>query len=338
MLEPPHDLTADAIARALETGYGIRVAEVDFLPIGNDPASWAYRVGTASGRDWFLKVRAGAMPGAVVPALLHRQGVPNVLAPLPASSGAPAVALGRFTLALYPMLDAVPGGETGLSAAQWRQLGAVVERVHTLPVPAELGRLLGRERFRPQRRDLLPELDALLASPDPGDPLALELADLWHAKDEVIHALAERADRQGPWLARAGFPKVLCHADLHTFNVLVDADQQIWLVDWDETVLAPRERDLMFVVGGIREDLVSPEDTRSFFQGYGEARIDPVLLAYYRCAWALQDIATTTEEALLSPHLGEVSRRKAVDGFKSLFEPGSIVDLASRSVPAGPRR
>jgi spectinomycin phosphotransferase len=339
MLEPPHDLTDTTIARALETGYGIRVAEVEFLPIGNDPASWAYRVATASGRrDWFLKVRAGAMPGAVVPALLHRQGVPNVLAPLPAKSGAPAVALERFTLALYPMLDAVPGGKVGLSAAQWRQLGAVVERIHTLPVPAELGRMLGRERFRPARRELLPKLDALLASPDPGDPLALELADRWHAQDGVIHALAERADRQGPWLARAGFPKGLCHADLHTFNVLVDADQQIWLVDWDEAVLAPRERDLMFVVGGIREDLVSPEDTRSFFQGYGDARIDPVLLAYYRCAWALQDIATTAEEAVLSPHLGELSRRKAVDGFKSLFEPGSIVDLARRSVPGGSGR
>jgi spectinomycin phosphotransferase len=338
MLEPPPDLTGEAVLRALETGYGIRVAEVEFLPIGNDPASWAYRIGTPSGRDWFLKVRAGAMPGAVVPALLHRQGVPNVLAPLPATSGAPAVALQRFTLALYPMLDAVPGGVAGVSAAQWRQLGAAVGRIHTFPVPAELARLLARERFRPPRRELLPELEALLARPDPDDPLALELADAWHAHEEVIHALVERADRQGPWLARAGFPKALCHGDLHTWNVLVAADQQLWIVDWDEAVLAPRERDLMFVVGGIAAGMVSQEDTRSFFQGYGEARIDPVLLAYHRCAWALQDIATTGEEALLSPQLGEVSRRKAVAGFKSLFEPGNIVDLASPAVSRARRR
>ncbi|HEX8861124.1 MAG TPA: phosphotransferase [Actinomycetes bacterium] len=338
MLEPPPDLAAEAVVRALERGYGIRVAEVEFLPIGNDPASWAYRVGTPSGRDWFLKVRAGAMPGAVVPALLHRQGVPNVLAPLPATGGAPAVALERFTLALYPMLDAVPGGVAGVSAAQWRQLGAAVERIHTLPVPAELARLLGRERFRPSRRELLPELERLLARPDPDDPLALELADIWHTHEKVIHALIERADRQGPWLARAGFPKGLCHGDLHTWNVLVDADQQLWIVDWDEAVLAPRERDLMFVVGGIAAGMVSPEDTRSFFQGYGEACIDPVLLAYYRCAWALQDIATTAEEALLSPQLGEVSRRKAVAGFRSLFEPGNIVDLASPAVSQARRR
>jgi spectinomycin phosphotransferase len=335
MLEPPPDLAAEAVARALEGGYGIRVSGLIFLPIGNDAASWAYRVVTATGRDWFLKVRAGAMPGAVVPALLHRQGVPNVLAPLPATSGAPAVPLWRFTLALYPMLEAVTGAEAGLSAAQWRQLGAAVERVHTLPVPARLARLVGRERFRPSRRELLPKLEAALAGPDPGDEVAVELAALWRAHREVIGALVERADRQGRWLAGAGFSKGLCHGDLHTWNVLVDSDQQLWIVDWDEAVVAPRERDLMFVVGGIGAGLVSPDDTRAFFQGYGRARVDPVLLAYYRCAWAVQDIAAYAEEAVLSPGLGASSRRAALEGFVSLFEPGNIVGLASATAPAG---
>jgi spectinomycin phosphotransferase len=338
MLEPPPDLAAEAVVRALESGYGIRVSGLTFLPVGNDAASWAYRVGTATGRDWFLKVRAGAMPGAVVPALLHRQGVPNVLAPLPATSGVPAVPLERFTLALYPMVEAVTGAEAGLSAAQWRQLGVAVERVHTLPVPAGLARLVGRERFRPSRRELLPELEAALASPDPGDEVGVELAAFWRAHREVIDALVERADRQGRWLTGAGFPEGLCHGDLHTWNVLVDSDQQLWIVDWDEAVLAPRERDLMFVVGGIGAGLVSPDDTRAFFQGYGRARVDPVLLAYYRCAWAVQDIAAFAEEAVLSPGLGSMSRRAALASFMGLFEPGNIVDLASPAVRQGRRQ
>jgi spectinomycin phosphotransferase len=129
--------------------------------------------------------------------------------------------------------------------------------------------------------------------------------------------------------------KRLCHADLHTWNVLVDSDQQLWIVDWDEAVVAPRERDLMFVVGGICAGLVSPDDTRAFFQGYGRARVDPVLLAYYRCAWAVQDIAAYAEEAVLSPGLGASIRRAALEGFVSLFEPGNIVDLASAIAPAG---
>jgi spectinomycin phosphotransferase len=52
---------------------------------------------------------------------------------------------------------------------------------------------------------------------------------------------------------------VLCHADLHTWNVLVDGDGRLWLVDWDEAILAPRERDLMFLVGGIVDLAQAPE-------------------------------------------------------------------------------
>jgi hypothetical protein len=70
-------------------------------------------------------------------------------------------------------------------------------------------------------------------------------------------------------------------------------------------------------------------DTACFFQGYGKARIKRRLLAYYRCAWAVQDIAAYGESVLLLPTLGEEARRAAVAGFMDLFEPGNIVELAS---------
>jgi hypothetical protein len=237
MPEPPA-LAEEAIAGALEAGFGVRVAGLVFLPVGNDAASWAYRVEVAGGPPWFLKVRAGAgaMPGAAVPAYLQRHGVPLVPAPRPTGAGAPFVVVDRFALALYPLLDAAPGAVVGLSPAQWRELGAAVRR---------------------------------------------------------------------PTLCR-------------------------WIVDWDEAVLAPRERDLMFVVGGIGHGLVRPHDTERFLRGYGETGIDPRLLAHYRTAWAVQDIAAYGEEVLLTPSLGQETRPAALEGFMDLFEPGNIVDLAGQ--------
>jgi spectinomycin phosphotransferase len=312
MREPP--ALADArIVTALQASFGIRVAALVFLSIGNDSASWAYRVEAAQGPAYFLKVRAdaGPMPGAAVPAHLHRHGVSNVLAPLATSAGAPYVLVDGFTLALYPMLDARVGAEVGLSPAQWRQLGAALQQIHRVPLTPELGRMVGREAFRPSRRELVADLEALVATV---------------ASDDAL----------GRQLVRSSFPQVLCHADLHTWNVLVDDHQQLWLVDWDEAILAPKERDLMFVVGGIGHDLVRPADTDSFFQGFGQATVDPRLLAYYRCAWAVQDIAAYGEQVLLAPGLGEVTRRAAVEGFMDLFAPGNIVDLAQAPDPTGP--
>lgn len=113
--------------------------------------------------------------------------------------------------------------------------------------------------------------------------------------------------------------------------MLVAADGRLWIADWDEAVLAPRERDLFFVVGGgIGHGLVRPTDSDAFFEGYGEVAADPLLLAYYRCAWAVQDIAAYGEQVLLVPGLPEAARRAELAGFKDLFAPGNIVDYASR--------
>jgi spectinomycin phosphotransferase len=355
MREPPQ-LAGDRIIGALEASFGLRVAVVQFLPLGNDSASWSFKVQTTQGPSYFLKVRGVARPtpaevqaapagaegagpggapdpavGAAVPSYLHGQGVPNVLAPVTTNAGAPYVLVDRFALALYPLLEARPGVEVGLSPGQWWLLGASVRRIHDVALTPQLTSLVGREAFRPRRRELLPRLQALLASADQRDPVTRELAEVWHAREDIIHTLAEQADELGRQLASERFPLVLCHADLHTWNVLVDADQQVWIVDWDEAILAPKERDLMFVIGGIDRRLVRPGDTERFLQGYGEATINQRLLAYYRIAWAVQDIAAFGEEALMMPELGEESRRDALSGFAGLFDPDGIVHLAGAS-------
>jgi hypothetical protein len=59
MREPP-SLADDTITTALQASFGIPVAGLVFLPVGNDAASWAYRVQVVNGPAYFLKVRAGA--------------------------------------------------------------------------------------------------------------------------------------------------------------------------------------------------------------------------------------------------------------------------------------
>ena len=97
--------------------------------------------------------------------------------------------------------------------------------------------------------------------------------------------------------------------------LIVDRDERIWVVDWDEATVAPKERDLMFAVGGISRSLVSAAETGAFLAGYGDADVDSTALAYYRAAWAVQDIAAFAKEALPAQ-------------LAALFRPGEIVELA----------
>ena len=180
MLEPPA-LAEEAIAGALEAGFGVRVAGLVFLPVGNDAASWAYRVEVAGGPSWFLKVRAGRAPcrggGPRLPP--PPRGPPGPRAPAH-RRGAPFVVVDRFALALYPLLDAATGAEVGLSPAQWRELGAAVRQAHPA-ADARAAALAGRETFRPSRRELLPALEAAIARAEPADPVAGALAGFWKA-------------------------------------------------------------------------------------------------------------------------------------------------------------
>jgi spectinomycin phosphotransferase len=155
-----------------------------------------------------------------------------------------------------------------------------------------------------------------------------ELASFWRSRRDQINRLVRRADALGRQLREASAPLVLCHADLHTRNVLLEGEQ-LWVVDWDETVLAPKERDLMFFVGGIMRELLQPDHTEYFFRSYGAAAIGPDALSYYRNAWAVQDIAANGAQVFFQPELGEESRRRAFRGFMQLFEPGNIVSIAS---------
>jgi spectinomycin phosphotransferase len=97
-------------------------------------------------------------------------------------------------------------------------------------------------------------------------------------------------------------------------------------------VLASKERDLMFSVGGgISTKLVDPNATARFLEGYGDVEIDDAALAYYRHAWAIQDVGGYAWRVLLDASATEIQREDAARILFGLFEPGEIVDLAARS-------
>lgn len=331
MLEPPalaeHDLAA-----ALTTNYGLAVSAICFLPIGADTRAWAYRV-ESDGAAYFLKLRQGAPREAAlaVPRFLRNALSLPVVAPLPARSGALWSRLDEYALAVYPFVEGRTATAAGLSDAQWVEFGAALRQVHGADLPPALAALLRRETFVPEWAAVAADVDTCIGDRDFPDPDQQALAVFWRAHRPEIQTVLARAEALGQRVRAAAPPLVLCHADAHTWNVLVDPEGRWWLVDWDEVVLAPKERDLMFVVDGIGANLVTPRQSELFLQGYGPTPIDPVALAFYRYAWAVGDIGAYGERVFLLPVTGPATRRAAVEGLIGLFAPGEIVSIALTS-------
>jgi spectinomycin phosphotransferase len=331
MREPPKLANATILA-ALQEHYDLSVTALTFLPIGNDSASFVYRVDDAAGNRYFLKVRSGSGFNALsllIPRFLHDRGISSLVTPLATISEKLWVDIGNFAISLYPFIEARTAADGGLSEQHWRSLGSTLQHIHSIELPSDLLQIVPYERFIPSRRNVLSDIESAVNDYTIADPIQRELALFWHSQQDQIRTLCDVADKLGNQLRHETLPLVLCHADVHNWNVLLDIDQRLWIVDWDETMLAPKERDLMFVIGGIGRDLVKPYETTSFLHGYGDVEINRRALTYYRYAWALQDIAAYAEQVFLSPDIGDASRRDALHGFVDLFGPGNIVAIAT---------
>lgn len=329
MLERP-ELSDATILDALRVQYGMPGAVVSFLPLGNDSATSVYRVEALDGSAYFLKARGRGRFSArslEITNYLRSQGLAHLLAPIMTTAGDLLVDIGDYTLSLYPYIQGMVGADAEMSDQHWRDLGGLVGRVHACELPPRVQQLLPRECFIPGQWEVLSRLQTVIGQSELRSSWEREFAAFWKSKRKVIDLVLQRTAALGNRLREADAPLVLCHADMHVWNVLIDDTQQLWLVDWDETVLALKERDLMFVVGGIGNRL-DPRATECFLQGYGECIVDPVALAYYRYAWAAQDMAANGEQVLLLDDLSADAKQRAMSSFVDLFAPGCIVSLA----------
>lgn len=327
MLEPPSIAVADLIERA-RTRFAIPVSGATFLPVGNDSAAWAFRL--TGGEDaWFLKVLARPVDAASleVPRLLAGHGIGHLLAPIPTATGDSFDEGEPYGFILYPFVDGESGGDVGLTTAQQTELGRVVRRIHEFRAPAGLARSMRRERFVPPGVEAARRIGGEVRSGSSDDRFQRSLAAVWLRHRREIDRFVERAEALGVKARTRAWDPVICHADIHAWNVLVERSGEFVVVDWDETLLAPRERDLMFVDGGVGG---LQNDGRAFFAGYGPVEVDPVVMAYYRFDWVVQELASYGDRVLASD-VGDATRAEAVDLLVSLFEPGNVVEAAHRA-------
>jgi len=124
---------------------------------------------------------------------------------------------------------------------------------------------------------------------------------------------------------------ILCHADIHGWNLLIDNAGALYMVDWDTLIFAPRERDLMFIGGALGNSGYTPQEEETlFYQGYGQTNINQTAIAYYRYERIVEDIAVFCEQIFLSNEGGE-DRKQALDYLQSNFLPDGTIARAYHS-------
>ncbi len=137
--------------------------------------------------------------------------------------------------------------------------------------------------------------------------MAAQVAEFWTKNRGDIRTVVQRADQLAETMRGRAGVLVLYHSDLHAGNVLVGAGDALAVVDWDNPLFAPKERDLMFIGGGIGGAWNDLRENGWFFTGYGSAEIDPFAIAFFRYERIVVDIAEYGAQPSRPPGLGRHS-------------------------------
>src|SRR5205807_8262277 len=129
------------------------------------------------------------------------------------------------------------------------------------------------------------------------------LRSSWVAHASTIHTVLTSLEKLAAVLQSQPLPYVICHGDLHARNLIRDRAGQVGVIDWDEVLLAPKERDFLFV---------RHPHADAFFQGYGQVEIEWVALTYFLWERVVQDLIECTHNVYFREEWAEESRAEAV--------------------------
>jgi aminoglycoside phosphotransferase (APT) family kinase protein len=156
-----------------------------------------------------------------------------------------------------PLEDALHEADAHGRSRLLHELGALLRRVHTTPVPSSLC-------------DPVPWIDRMLA----GAERNLGWCDGTRALlDELL------AQRPAP------LPETLIHGDLGLDNVLVDVGRVAALVDWPMGGSGDPRFDTAIAI--VHDDELPFDDAQlaAFWAGYGEAPLDPATRRWFERLW-----------------------------------------------------
>lgn len=306
----PRDLSTDELGKLLASAWGFAATELTYLEVGFGSHHWA--AGDAGGERRFVTVddlrqeRLGPDPESAYDALarafetaaaLREAGHGFVVAPLRDRGGAVVGRLDQtYAVSVQPHLALQGPGAFGAyeSAETRREALRLVGELHCSDLTALTG-VTRRDDFAvPDRQDLSAALDAV-DRPWSGGPHSEPARQLLRADADDVRRLLSHYDALVDSVRANPAPWVVTHGEPHPGNVLRDQKGALCVVDWDTTLIAPRERDLT--------DLLTddPADLAVYREAAGRVDIDPTAIRLYRVRWDLADIAAYVSE-LRAPH------------------------------------
>ena len=321
----------DQVRVWVRADFDVELVSMEPVDLGTDTAATLWRGVAQDGSVLAIKWTAGgSTAGPVVSSHLATLGIGNIVAPAHTVGGRLWSFRGGSRLLLTPWLSGDRAVMHGMDHEQWTAYGALLARIHAAPRPDDP---LPTEDYTHHKVAAATHaVNRELHTRRSRDHIVQDLEKHWQAGlgRQILNLLAS-SDQLAAQLRAEPPPHVLCHGDPHLGNVLL-VDGAPWLLDWDDATLAPPERDLVLLKGGMGSFGPQNRDEQAWFDvGYGAAAVDPVVLAYYRCTRAIEDVVYFAQD-ILDVDRQPAERADLIEIIRGVASPTGLVRCSVSSL------
>ncbi len=293
MLTEPN-ITRERIQQIIEENWAFVIKNLEFNPGGQ--ASWSYKVTDSNGNTYFFKIHQGA--GDILKRfdltykLFNLANIEQIAHPIKTKNEQLIVHLDSYPSALFNFISGHNASEKTLTNEQKMAVGELLGRIHK--ATDLVGGFPLKEDF------IYQNLERLKQNILDGEKYLSDTSVYKKKGGELLlshkHKILERSDaleRLGQSLREREIPFVICHGEPHLWNTMVDENGLVYLIDWDDSLLAPKEKDLMMI-----------EDDQLKLQGYrntvGEFSINSDVMQYYKWEWNISEIDAWSDSIFTS--------------------------------------
>jgi spectinomycin phosphotransferase len=285
------------LIKTIQEEYGLEVAALRFLLRG-----WGgdcYLAETRSGTHYFLKLHdpdnyigvAALSMDFYLPLIdqLHGKGIlPQIPHPLPTRNGAFYLNVGPQVLVITNYIEGEDVGFGKISKPILMKLADMVGILHSSTPRLKFEHPFIEKyetSFVPKLMKSLNELEGVQPGVRPGVQLLRESIQPW----------IEQLNKYIDWLLSLQIQvksedksMVVCHTDLHGGNLRQDDQGNLYLLDWENAMIAPQEHDMIFFTG----DAETWDTFWQIYRGHFDLiSLDSDTLAFYFYRRGLEDVA-----------------------------------------------
>ncbi|MBN1667617.1 MAG: aminoglycoside phosphotransferase family protein [Anaerolineales bacterium] len=285
----------EEILAAIETGYGIQLNDLQFLLRGWGGDCFAGR--GANGKRYFLKFHDSVEPSALAASerdfylplmhqLHHQQILPDIPTPLATRSSALFLPVADYEVVISAFIPGDLVGFGPLPDEVFSRLATLVGQLH-----ASLPQLSFEhpfyETFKTGYEALLAQVLKRLQNVTPSAPPGQQaLRRALQPRLVELECHQERHSELQRYARSQSKTMVVCHTDLHGANLMM-AGNRLYILDWENAMIAPPEHDLFFFINDERfwDHFYPP-----YRQQAGPIELDAAIFEFYFMRRAFEDI------------------------------------------------